>query len=609
MTTDISTNTIFQRISENIYVFPDTCNVYIVRNGASAVLIDFGSGEVMEHLASIGVSQVTDVLITHHHRDQCQGLPIIAGGDIKIWVPHTEQDLFHSVDAQWLRQDIYNNYDVRQNRFSLLEPVPISGTLWDYSKRTFNDLLFQVIPTPGHTMGSISLFSEVDGQKVAFTGDLIGAPGKVWSLAATQWSYNGAEGVAASVASLLDMKERQPDLLLPSHGQPIPDPQAAMDLLIERFWKLLQYRKQNPRLFELRKKPYEAITPHLLVSRASMSNFYVLLSDSGRALFIDFGYDFITGIPVGSDRASRRPWLYTIPMLKEQFGVKKIDAVLPTHYHDDHVAGCNLLRLVEGTEVWASETFADILEEPACFDLPCLWYDPIAVDRRIPLYQSIQWQEYTLTLHPLRGHTRYAVAIEFVVDGAKVLATGDQYQNNDGFKWNYVYKNRYSIGDYTASAKLYQSLKPELILPGHWNPLWVREGYFERLVEDAVALEQLQTDLMLKAPTQETEDFVARIQPYQMTVKDWEIPLSFDVEIHNPFPEPKDVRLKMVIPANWKILSDSIAMHLTALETRFFSIQVIPPAHWKGRRERLAVDVTIGSQHFGQQAEALVSSM
>ena len=33
-----------RKLTDNLFVFEDTCNVYIVRNGASCVLIDFGSG-------------------------------------------------------------------------------------------------------------------------------------------------------------------------------------------------------------------------------------------------------------------------------------------------------------------------------------------------------------------------------------------------------------------------------------------------------------------------------------------------------------------------------------------------------------------------------------
>ena len=75
--------------------------------------------------------------------------------------------------------------------------------------------------------------------------------------------------------------------------------------LIERFWQILQLRGTNPRLFEFCATPYEAITPHLLRHRNSFAHCYVLLSESKKALYLDFGYDLVTGGLLGSDRASR----------------------------------------------------------------------------------------------------------------------------------------------------------------------------------------------------------------------------------------------------------------------------------------------------------------
>ena len=147
----------FTRIVDQLHLFRDTCNVYILCSGREAVLVDFGSGDVLDHLAEIGVEHVTDVLMTHHHRDQGQGLLRAVQAGIRIWVPHTEQDLFHSVDAHWQAREVYNNYNVRQDRFSLLEPVPVAGTLEDYQVQQFGDHAITILPTPGHTTGSISL--------------------------------------------------------------------------------------------------------------------------------------------------------------------------------------------------------------------------------------------------------------------------------------------------------------------------------------------------------------------------------------------------------------------------------------------------------------------
>lgn len=600
-----------QQLSTNLFLFEDTCSVYVIRSGSDAVLIDFGAGAVLDHLADIGVERVTDVLMTHHHRDQGQGLPRAVAAGIRIWVPDMEQDLFAAVDAHWQAREIDINYNMRQDRFSLLNSVPVSGILGDYETCVFGAHTFTVVPTPGHTIGSITLMSEIDGQRVAFTGDLIAGPGRVWSMAATQWTYNGAEGAAASIASLLDVKDHQPDLLLPSHGDVMADPPAAIDLLVANLWSLLQLRHQNLRLFELREQPYEAITPHLLRHRLSMANSYVLLSESNKALMFDFGYDFLTGFSTGFDRAAVRPRLYTIPALKRQFGIDKIDVVLPTHFHDDHVAGINLLHRFEGSQVWAAELFADILEHPKHYDLPCLWYDPIPVDRKLPLETPIQWEEYTLTLYALPGHTRYAVAIAVEVDGERVLVTGDQYQGDSGLELNYVYHNRFEAADYRKSAELYRRLNPTIILTGHWTPLHVPPDYFDQIERIGAETERLHHALLDHPLNMGEEGFLVRLSPYQVSIPAAEA-FDLQIEIRNPYPSPAAAQVRPVLPEGWSFSTtlgaqpDFIDIRLESLVT-FITVRVLTSAT-RARRTRIAVDLTVNGRPFGQQAEALVTT-
>ncbi len=596
-------------ITANISLFQDTCNVYILRSGEDAVLVDFGSGAVLDHLAELGVKRILAVLMTHYHRDQGQGLPRLAGSGTPIWAPYAEQELFQNVDEHWQGLPLANNYNVSQDRFALLEPVPLAGTLRDYAHLALGPYDFAVLPTPGHTPGSLSLMVECDGQRLIFTGDLISGPGKVWSLASLQWSYNGAEGAAASVASLLDLKRRSPDQLLPSHGDPISDPAPAIDLLVSRLRQLLQQRMENPRLPGLIDRPYIVLTPHLLRNRSSDANSYVLLSETGKALFIDYGYDFMTGAAAYTSRASRRPWLYTLTALKQQFGVSKIDVVIPTHYHDDHVAGINLLREVEGARVWAADNFAHILENPASYDLPCLWYDPIPVDRRLPLGKPIQWEEYVLQVYPLPGHARRAVAIAFQVDDRRVLATGDQYQGDSGQKWNYVYRNHFQPGDYLNSARLYQELQPDLILPGHWEPMWVKPGYFEMILQQGETLEAMHRELLpLETAEHGGEGYLARIYPYYRNGYAGER-MEFELTLDNPYPWEINAQAQIIAPAGWKIEENPLHLRLKASSqnesqaAKFHVIPTGPPAE----RYRIAADIVIGDKHWGQQGEALVT--
>ncbi len=608
-----------EALSPHLFLYRDTCHVYALVGAARTVLVDFGSGDVLDALAARGLPPATDVLLTHHHRDQGQGLARAAAAGIRIWAPHAEQDLFHSVDAHWQAREVRNNYNMRQDRFSLLEPVALAGTLRDYEMLAFDELRLEVLPTPGHTTGSITLLAELDGRRLAFSGDLIAGPGQLWSLAATQWSYNGGEGIALAIFSLASLQRRQPHWLLPSHGLLVQEDAAgAIDLLIARLAALLRERRHNPRLFALLAEPYEALSPHLLMNRTSMANSYVLLAASGKALMIDYGYDCIGGVAAGSDRASRRPWLYTLPALKEQYGVTSIDVALPTHYHDDHVAGLNLLRDVEGTRVWAAANFAPILQAPQRYNLPCLWYDPIPVDRVLPLGEPVRWEEYELTLYPLPGHTRYAVAIAFAVDGMRVLATGDQYSDEDGLGLNYVYGNGFEVDDYRRSAALYRRLAPDLILSGHWAPLRPAPGYLEALAARGEALARLHRELLPAAALQfGAEGFAARMEPYEVEVEGGEtVELTVTVgngewRMANGKEEDSAIgnlpfaicKVRLVVPAGWRVMPEMATMPLGGRA----EFAVTPPAGLQMRRARVAADVTIGERRLGQQAEALIT--
>ena len=64
----------------NLFVWTDTCNVYVLRDGEAAILIDLGDGSVLDKLPEIGVKRIEWVLFTHHHREQCQGAWRLEGG-------------------------------------------------------------------------------------------------------------------------------------------------------------------------------------------------------------------------------------------------------------------------------------------------------------------------------------------------------------------------------------------------------------------------------------------------------------------------------------------------------------------------------------------------
>ena len=599
----------FEQVGAGVARFRDTCNVYVIRAGREAVLVDFGSGAVLDHVHELGIEQVTDVLVTHHHRDQVQGLARARTAGARIWVPPHERELIDAVDERWRTRPLDNDYDLRQDRFSLLEQVPVTGAVTEYRTRHYGHVEAYALPTPGHTVGSVTYLVDVDGRRLAFSGDLVHGDGKVWSLAATQWSYSGIEGLAATFFSCGVLARKEPDVLLPAHGEPVEDPAATLARARGRIEELAAMRLEDPwPLSDMQERPWAEITPHLLRNRTSFANSYALLSEGGDALLIDFGYEVSTGLGPITERSARRPLLWAIEELQRAGGVERVEAVIPTHYHDDHVAGLSLLREAEGAEVWAPANVAPILVDPHRFDLPCLWYQPIPVDRVLPLEEPFTWHEYELTLHALPGHTLYAAALEFQVDGKRVLAIGDQQTTGvpTGGRQilNYQYRNRYRVGDYGRSAELHRRLRPDLLISGHWPPQEVSEEYLDRLEQDGRRLDELHRELLPAEVDFGAEGFGARIEPYRASAAVGET-LELDVTVRNPFDRPERATVRLVVPAGWPE-PNLQSLELSALGEAVVRFELalvgVPPV----ARARVAADLTVGDTSFGQQAEALV---
>ena len=89
----------FTEVAPGVYCWADTCNVYVIKDGPAAILIDLGDGSVLDALPQIGVAQVEWVLYTHHHREQCQGHAKLAShpackGGVRVAAPANERELF-----------------------------------------------------------------------------------------------------------------------------------------------------------------------------------------------------------------------------------------------------------------------------------------------------------------------------------------------------------------------------------------------------------------------------------------------------------------------------------------------------------------------------------
>lgn len=104
---------------------------------------------------------LTDIIITHHHRDHVEGLPVLKSDfDVTVTGPRAEAEKILGLDVM-----------VGDN-----DTVMLGGTT------------FIVMATPGHTLGQIALYNSADGH--VFTADALfsmgcgrmleGKPGPMW---------------------------------------------------------------------------------------------------------------------------------------------------------------------------------------------------------------------------------------------------------------------------------------------------------------------------------------------------------------------------------------------------------------------------------------------
>jgi len=416
----------FTQISPNLFWFGDTCNVYLLRDGVTALLVDAGSGAVLDHIAEIGVEQVEWVLHTHHHRDQCQGDPRLIEHGAQIAVPAREAALFEKVDSFWRLRSTFDDYDASSVWNSLARPITVSRRLRDYEVFEWRGIEITTQPTPGHTRGSVTYLAEIDGHANAFSGDLIAAPGHVDTIHDLQWQYGMPDALGAAMHSATLLASKPIDRLLPSHGRPMGNASSALSALaanLRELFGLLSEIRENRLWFHHPHsvdQPKTQILPHLWANTHSLSNTYALVADDGRSLLMDYGFPSFDHF-----FADKRFVEHSLAELRVEAGIKSVEVIIPSHYHDDHLAGVPWLQQTQGTEAWIYDRFAEMVARPSDWKVPCLLEEPIRVDRAITDGERITWADWSFDVFHMPGHTWWAMGLVGEVDGTRVALTGD----------------------------------------------------------------------------------------------------------------------------------------------------------------------------------------
>ncbi|HZP81848.1 MAG TPA: MBL fold metallo-hydrolase [Chthonomonadaceae bacterium] len=606
----------WQEALPGVLRFEDSCNVYAVRGPQGTLIVNAGTGQWLDHLD--GLPGPLTLACTHYFRDHSAGAARAARQGIPVYVPEGEEAVFADPEQHFRERQTYIIYDNLWDLFAPIEPIPVAGALKDYDTVSLAGLEISVVPLPGVTLMQcgLELRLPTTGQKVVFCGEAIHSPGRLARIAPLQYNYNDLSGAINCHLSAQTLRDRQPDALLPSLGQPIlRETDAALARLQASLEFLCKDRPgESAAIADLAEKPLEKVTDHVWMAPQSVSINWFVLSESGKALVLDYGYStrgvMLQGYPTPQ---RRRALLHSVGALKQQFGIDRIDVALISHFHDDHVCGVPVLQRVFGTECWASEAFADLLASPEAHCFPCDWPTPCRIDRRLPVNGTAQWEEYTFRFGPMSGHTRFAALIGFEADGKRFAHTGDQYffqkgvgdWANNPIAQNHVYRNGALLDGYRQSGDWMLAWRPDIVISGHQPPMHTDADYFRRIADWSEEYAQLHERAMALGADEthfNLDSWGGWIWPYR-THLTTPGTARVQVTVRNPFPHPAQLEVRLVGPPGWEGTGATLPAEGRAEVRCELAITPNGPC----RRQPFAVELTADGRPFGQVAEALLT--
>jgi glyoxylase-like metal-dependent hydrolase (beta-lactamase superfamily II) len=615
----------WHQLEDGVHLYRDSCNIYAVRGtDGQWLIINAGTGRAAACLSELGEVREITVLLTHHFRDHTAGAELFRLRGARVFAPYWEREHLSGAQHTFRARPPWLRYDLAWDHFAPIEPLAVGRWLMDYEKTIIAGLPVEIIPTPGVSVGAVTYAVELAGQrKVAFIGELMSGPGRLARLSPLQYNYNdllGGENILLSWGRVL---ANNPTAVFPSLGEPFDDHRAAVAQLrrnLERFDAIQP--GYAARLAEPAPAGIEEVLPRLYRAEKTVAETHFIIGRSGRVLALDYGYD-MAGIrlPQCVTFSTRRTLLHSVEALQRRTGARRIDTVLATHYHDDHIGGVHLLQRLYGTELWAGENFADLIEHPGDYDRPCLWPEPIHVSRRLPLGETIHWEDVAITLYPMVGHTEFSTLLCLEFDGHRVAHTGDQFFFQDargvnaappaasGVFTNHVYKNGLALGGYVDCLRHLRAFQPEVILSGHALPYRPDEHGWALIGETALAFDAIHRALLPLGDGEVhfgPESQPAKLQPYSLHVPKSGGTVPLRGWVLNPFNRGAIAEVRFVTPPDgWQ--AAPIRLPLAPREKRSFEATLTVPTGSLCRRQPIALDLTVDDRPFGQVAEAWVT--
>mgnify|MGYP002628955042 FL=1 len=607
----------FTQVAKDIYLFPDICNVYVIKSGELGLLIDLGTGDVLDHLKEIGINKIEWVLFTHHHREQTQGYPRLKNTGAKVAVPEVEKALFETpLNFRKMAPALSDAFTVHGASYVRpgITPIKADKTFAKMDDFTWQGIELWCIETAGNSPGSLSYITKKEGEWIAFTGDLMLQGSKLHTWFDTEWDYGFSKGIYALYNSLGQLEGYPLKKMLPSHGpiieNPLPQLQALRNTLREfnklylRGWEVSTFAgADQDRVSQPTTVPHVwQVTKHLFKFRGPefWPNFHMILADNGHALIVDCGL-------------FKKEFLdKSIALMKERLGLKQIDVVLVTHMHGDHCLEAPHLRDMHGAKIWTMNRVVAPVSRPLHFDY-CAQVntygkgiDSIAFDKVFQEGDTFTWEGFKLTVDWMPGQTEFALCLHGIIDGKKVAFTGDNIfgSSSDPSQNGHeavVARNSCILEEgYIYAAKYLKKLQPDLLLGGHSWAMAEPTKLIDRYLEDAIKLKEYFEKLSFE------KDYRWMYDPYWVHMEPYRVVLGKNnaaearLVMRNFDSAPISMKVEIVLPEGFKAEPAIISTMVAGESTTSIPIQISCTKETLKGLHLAALDITRKGKRAGQ---------
>jgi len=214
------------RVNDAIFLAYGFGNTFLVTTSAGNVVIDTSSvvraGRAKELLQRENAGPIKYIVLTHAHGDHAGGVPVWKGVDTQVIA---QKEHYEFVNYQQRLAGFFAERNAAQFNFQRPPTGPWAGNydakiaatvqFDDRYEFTLGDTKFEVMSTPGETPDHLTVW--VPKYRAAFVGD------NYYESFPNMYTLRGTKPRWALdyIASLDKVLALKPELLLPSHGEPV----------------------------------------------------------------------------------------------------------------------------------------------------------------------------------------------------------------------------------------------------------------------------------------------------------------------------------------------------------------------------------------------------